>query len=391
MTPLNYSHNIFNRVKDIPDTVWDKLSCQKNTYFNKAYLSAFEAYHTNQILFRYLIIYSSKTPVALATIQVLDYKINTNAAGSLSNKFIEKLSHYLSCFLLRDYLKIVVCGNPFLSGEHGIYIVNNQDNASIMAQLVFGIQELIKNSSDLKNRTDVILIKDFVAASLKNSDELKKYNFSAVQVDPAMVLYLDPKWNNFDDYLNALKSKFRVKAKKAYKTSSLVTSQDFSPSDIKKHQAQLTQMYTNVIEKSSFNMSTLDLSTYVFLKEKHPTTFIFKGYFLNGDIVGFMSGMLNNDSLDAHFIGINYDNNKTHAIYSRILYDYVNAGIKSKVKSINFGRTSGEIKSSLGAIPIELTCYIRHKKSVANFFFKPFLKRIKTKQFEQRFPFKKTK
>ena len=74
-----------------------------------------------------------------------------------------------------------------------------------------------------------------------------------------------------------------------------------------------------------------------------------------------------------------------------MLYDYVTLGIERQVKEINFGRTAGEIKSTLGAVPQELTCYIRHKKSVANFLFKPFLKKVKPTVFEQRFPFKKLK
>jgi len=74
-----------------------------------------------------------------------------------------------------------------------------------------------------------------------------------------------------------------------------------------------------------------------------------------------------------------------------MLYDYVKIGIERKLGFINFGRTAGEIKSTLGAVPEELTCYVRHKKSVANFLFKPFIRKIKPSVFEQRFPFKKEK
>ena len=119
--------------------------------------------------------------------------------------------------------------------------------------------------------------------------------------------------------------------------------------------------------------------------------FLLRGYFLEDKLVGFMSGVVNKTSLDAHYVGIDYELNKQNAIYSRMLYDYVRIGIERKLEYINFGRTSGEIKSTLGAVPEELTCYVRHKKSIANFLFKPFLRKIKPAVFEQRYPFKKVK
>jgi hypothetical protein len=43
---------------------------------------------------------------------------------------------------------------------------------------------------------------------------------------------------------------------------------------------------------------------------------------------------------------------ETH-IYQRMLYDLVKTGIENGCESINFGRTATEIKSTLGAEPIE--------------------------------------
>ena len=101
-----------------------------------------------------------------------------------------------------------------------------------------------------------------------------------------------------------------------------------------------------------------------------------------------MSGIVNNDSLDAHFVGIDYSLNKQLAIYQRMLYDYIQIAIKQQLKVINFGRTASEIKSSIGATSQDLTCYIRHKKTIKNKFIKHFLSYIETKPFKQQKPFK---
>ena len=71
-----------------------------------------------------------------------------------------------------------------------------------------------------------------------------------------------------------------------------------------------------------------------------------------------------------------------------MLYDYVTIAIENKMDFINFGRTASEIKSSIGAVPQELTIYLRHKKNIPNKLFSLFLNKIKPTSFSQKFPFK---
>ena len=101
-----------------------------------------------------------------------------------------------------------------------------------------------------------------------------------------------------------------------------------------------------------------------------------------------MSGVINNDSLDAHFVGIDYNLNREFAIYQRMLYDYIKVAIDNNLKTLNFGRTASEIKSSVGAEPQDLTIYLRHKKSITNKIIKLFLRRVEPTPFRQNLPFK---
>ena len=131
------------------------------------------------------------------------------------------------------------------------------------------------------------------------------------------------------------------------------------------------------------------LNSFKDLKKNIGSNYILKTYWLDDNIVGFISGVINQKSLDAHFVGINYELNKEHAIYQRMLYDYIEIGIEKNLNRINFGRTASEIKSSVGAVPQDLTMYIRHKKSITNKILKLFLQRIQPTPFQQKFPFKK--
>lgn len=386
---MRYTTRIFNYVNEIPDSIWDDFSDVSNIYFSKPYLKSFEEFNSQRIQFFYIVVLNGNNAISLATIQVLEFDFMGSDFTLNSNHFVQKFSDKLSSILRRKYVKIMICGSIFLSGEHGIYIKPTEDKKVVLEQIVKGIQAIVNANKYLKKWVDIILLKDFITASLPITNNLKQYNYTPIQVDPNMVLTLNPDWNNFEDYLAAFKSKFRVKAKKAYKTSSSLDVKDFNFDDINTHKKELTVLYDNVKSRASFNPEALNLSTYIALKKVLKEDFIFKVYILEDKLVGFMSGVINNSILDAHYVGINYDLNKKHAIYSRILYDYVTIGIERQVKEINFGRTAGEIKSTLGAIPQELTCYIRHKKSIANFLFKPFLRKVKPTVFEQRYPFKK--
>ncbi|MFT4879094.1 MAG: hypothetical protein ACI9LS_001253 [Flavobacteriales bacterium] len=85
---------------------------------------------------------------------------------------------------------------------------------------------------------------------------------------------------------------------------------------------------------------------------------------------------------------MDYNLNHQYSLYSRMLYEYIMMGIESGVKQISFGRTASEIKSSVGAYPIDVKCYIRHRTKTSNALLKLLFSYIRPSQFSQRMPFK---
>jgi len=69
----------------------------------------------------------------------------------------------------------------------------------------------------------------------------------------------------------------------------------------------------------------------------------------------------------------------------------VRIGIEKQVSHINFGRTASEIKTTIGAKPVNLTCYIKHKRPIINTIVRYFSKRVQLKEFNEHQPFKKQK
>lgn len=380
----------FSSVKEVPNEVWEKLSCSNNLYFHPDYLYSLEK-NNPQITFAYIVLIDkNEEPIALATIQIIDFPLE-KVENSLNQSF-----HNLKCFGRKlgvfpklKPIKLLVCGNIFVSGEHGIFIKENQNKQQVVKRLAKAITRLTAENKEFIKDISIYLIKDFIKESLNITDELHDSSYYSFNVEPNMVLSIDQNWNHFQDYLDTMKTKFRVKAKRALKLSNDLAVKDATVDSLRSILPEITNLYKKVASKADFNLGDFDLQTYVSLKDKLTESYIIKTYWYQDKLVGFMSGMLINKSLDAHFVGIDYRLNKRLAIYQRMLYDYVQIAIDNKIRTVNFGRTSSEIKSSIGAVPQELTCYIRHKKSITNKFLKPFLNYIEPKPFKQKKPFKK--
>ena len=372
---------MYPSVDFIDPSIFEEVNADKNVYFSKPFLKAFE--HSNpQIEFKYIAISDAKKhTIALALVQV----INLSVEGTLKNikvtPFIRKL---LSLFFCDKHIKIMFCGNIFLSGEHGIRSSEGVSKNEIITQIGTTLDAVAANTKPLH----AIFIKDFKEKSLKSTRQFLNFGYSEIKVEPNMILQLQPEWKSFEDYKNTLKSKYRVKANKADSTSSALETRLFTEHDFETYKEELQALYQNTIDNASFNAQVLDLNTYIHLRATFKDNFIVKAYFLEDKLVGFLTALINKNALDAHFIGLNYELNKSLAIYPRILNDYIRLGIKKQVSSINLGRTASEIKTTIGANPLELSCYIKHKNPLLNSLIKPFFKRIKVKEFRQHSPFK---
>ena len=378
----------FSSIDQISPKIWKGLQCAKNIYFNPAFLKAVEKNHP-EIVFSYVVLIDKNSnPIAFATIQIVNFHIDDikNDLELLIRK-LKNIGRKLHILPNKKPLKILISGNTFVSGEHGIFIKKNQNKKIIIKELAKAILHFVNANKKLK--IDAFLLKDFRNKSLFISNELRDYNYHPFSVEQNMMLKLDENWHVFEDYLASMKTKFRVKARKAFLRSTNIKIENVTPENIDIQLPKMTALYKKVVDNADFNLGNFNLNSFKDLKKNLGNNYILKTYWLEDNIVGFISGVINQKSLDAHFVGINYELNKEHAIYQRMLYDYIEIGIEKKLNRINFGRTASEIKSSVGAVPQDLTMYIRHKKSITNKILKLFLQRIQPTPFQQKFPFKK--
>ncbi|EPR72197.1 hypothetical protein ADIWIN_2697 [Winogradskyella psychrotolerans RS-3] len=371
---------VFKSIDTIPQPYWDSVNCCINIYYSPEFLKAFELANTD-IEFNYIFILKDQEAVAFANTQIVTIGVETITKNI---KMSDKIRHWVNNMFCNNHIRVLFCGNVFLSGEYGTFLKDGEDKIDTFKAIAEGVKQLSKSTKKLS----AIFIKDFKNESLPITNYLESYDYAAMQVEPNMIITLQPEWHSFDDYTTALKSKYRVKANRADAKSADLNAKLFSEDDIEIHKDALQELYQNTIDNADFNAQILNLDTYIHLKRTFKDLFIVKGYFLEEKLVGFLSAMQNDSHLDAHFIGIDYSQNKEFAIYPRILNDYVRLGIETQSTQINLGRTASEIKSTLGAEPEALTCYCKHKRYIPNQILKPFIKNVEIKSFKQHSVFK---
>jgi hypothetical protein len=371
---------VHSSIEHLDNDFLELINPNKSAYFSRDLLYSFEVSNA-QVDMRYVCISNNNIAQALALVQIIELSVDVILKNIKVSPFFRKI---LNAFFCNDHIKIMFCGNIFLSGEHGISFSENCNREKSVLHIGKALDKIAKTIRPLH----AIFIKDFETSAMKYTSDFENFGFTNIKVEPNMLISLNPEWKNFENYKAALKSKYRVKANKADTKSKALELRVFSKKDIKNYKDELQNLYQNTIDNANFNAQVLDLNTYIKLKDTHKENFIVWSYFLDDKIVGFLSALKNKKQLDAHFIGLNYSLNKSHAIYPRILNDYIRLGLEKKVEIINLGRTASEIKSTIGAQPLELSCYIKHKNKFINILIKPFFKKIQIKSFKQHSPFK---
>ena len=224
------------------------------------------------------------------------------------------------------------------------------------------------------------------------SVELKKFRFSNIyefNTQPNMIFYLDQNWKSEEDYVGALSKKYRDQYKRARKKNDGIIVKNLSFEEVIKHETTIYELYHYVAKNAPFNTFFLAKNHFSTLKRQCGNRFQIFGYFLNDKLVGFHTLLLNDETLETYFLGYDETIQKENMLYLNMLYNMTKYGIENGFKKIIFGRTALEIKSSVGATPVQMSGFIYHNNKVINKFIGKIFKQLEPElHWQQRHPFK---
>lgn len=359
---MPYTFKKYKSVAEIPND-WNHVIGQHNIMLSKEYLETLENSGPENMKCFYAGFFLAGELIGGALFQYLNF---------IRHKTFQRDSAFCGVknFVAKKFSRnVMILGNNMLTGQNGFYFDASKITVDQALPLLSrAVQEMQKQ----EGKTSLIIYKDYQAGFISHFQGRNHQSFFRFSVQPNMILRLQENWLTFEDYLNAFSTKYRTRAKSAKKKSDGISKIEMDLDEIKKHQKEMNLLYQNVAENAPFNTFFLTENHFKSMKESLKGNFRVFGYYSDGQLIGFYTLILNNKDIDTYFLGYDKGLQREKQIYLNMLLDMVEFGIYEKFSRIIFGRTALEIKSTIGAQPVEIFGLIKHQ----NRFINQFMKRI---------------
>jgi hypothetical protein len=373
----------FDSIEEIK-SCWDDC-CPNDHYWQSNYHTAVENALPKGLHPHYCLVFKDEELVG--TIYMQHKKINLAESIRLNNEnLMSKI--YKRLLLSNLNMDTLVVGNLLLTGKYGFHFteaLSIEEQYEILNLAIEAFCAFIKKRGI---KIGPVLLKDFFEDQVYPKPQFE--NFSKFAVQPNMIMELHKEWGSLGDYSNALKAKSRTRYNRARHKFENIEGKIIELHEIEARYEEMYALYSNIADNVDFNLFFLDKKYFINLKKQLGEDFIVKAYFGNdGHMVGFFTMLKNYDHLDAHFLGYDPECNKNCQLYLNMLFDMVDYGTYTRLSKINMSRTAMEIKSSVGAKPYKMFCYLKHRGSFLNRFV-PKIVSILYKEviWEERNPFK---
>lgn len=361
---MSYTFKIFNSTTELPSD-WNYVIRQQNIMLSEEYFRVLEESKPINMKYCFVGFFSDEELIGGALFQYLNF---IEHKSFQKGEMLCSIRNFLAKQLSKD---VMILGNNMLTGQNGFYF----DTSKIPTEkAILLLNEASKEALNVLGKTSLVIYKDYQKSFLKNFEEEEFKSFYRFSVQPNMILNIKPEWNSFEDYSNDLSKKYRARLKSAKKKIEGIQKRGLDIESIKKYQNEMNILYQNVAENASFNTFFLTKNHFESMKHNLKDNFKVFGYFFNDNLIGFYTLILNNKDIDTYFLGYDKEIQKEKQIYLNMLFDMTEFGISKQFKRIVFGRTALEIKSTIGAEPVEIFGLIKHNNKAIN----PFMEKIFT-------------
>ncbi len=388
-----FSFSLYENAASIPASDWDAITHGKTVFLERDYLKIIEHAEHTKLMCRYVLVYHKKKPCGIIYYQVVDFK--ASVFGELMDQQVESLkSHRMNLFERyvdknkhEVLMRLFTCGNNLISGEYG-FLFDPKIKKAEAGELLLKITDLVSREEKLRGTISAILIKDFYKP-LEPTKLLDSEKYVSCLVEPNLMVTLPKEVNSMNGYLDLFSKKYRNRAKAIFKNGEVLERKILSLQEVIEQEERMYALYDAIFEKAKFKLIKLPKNYFSEVKKLFKDDFTVNGFFLNGKLLAFgTSIVLDGKSLEAHYIGFDYELNKEFDLYQNLLYCAINEGIKHKCHTVNLGRTASEIKTTVGAKPEDLICYIKPQNTISKLILKPFISFLQPAEWIPRNPFK---
>ena len=395
--PSGFGFAFADRVSYLNPLHWDELVKNASVFIQRRYLEVVEAHGPANLTGRYAMVFRGSRPVAAIAAQVarlrgrdlVDHSRGERSAETPPvKKVLKRASQKIKKSAARTVnAKVLVCGNLLSWGMHGVAFAEDESPADLWPAVAEAMYR-IRRAEKLASHVDIVMVKDVPHDHAPHAAPLKRFSYDSVETEPDMVLDIPPGWKTHADYLSALERKYR---KAAAKVMEQITEAGFAieaAGEVASHGQRLHELYMHVHERATVRPFTLQ-GTFIpalanAIGEGFRCTIIRRA----DQIAGFVTSIKDGDTAVGYYLGYDPGVNQEVPVYFGLLQAVVADAISMGCKRLSLGRTALEPKARLGARPVPMRIYLRHRQPIFNTFLRPLLGLVPHHEAPDRNPFK---
>ena len=387
MTPqirlnTSLSHQIYTSASQLP-AEWDSVS---NTVFlQRDYLELLENSAPENMQCFFIGLFADGKLCGVALSQFLNLR-TVESFGDRDKCLKTKIRNLVFKNFSSNVLFI---GNNMLTGQNAFAFSDAISENEGLQLLHHAAAEIKKIVTKKCSKVHLMVWKDFTSEQISKFKIAGFDTFYKFSTQPNMVFDIRKNWFSSDNYVEDLHKKYRDQYKRARKKADGITKRKLSLEEIEHYNAAIYQLYMTVSQNASFNTFYLPKNHFIEFKKLLGDKFLFYGYFDEDKLIGFNTLIKNGCDIDTYFLGYDENCQREKMLYLNMLYDMIAYSVNKGYSRIIFARTALEIKSSVGAKPVDMFGFIQHSNPVLNFFMARFFRYFEPETiWNERNPFK---
>ena len=311
---------------------------------------------------------------------------NLSSFGERDSRFKTRIRE----LVFRNFASnVLVVGNNMLTGQNAFALSKNITTQTAIKLILEAVRKIKTESISIRKPIHLTVFKDFSKVEIANFSDSDLRDHTLFTTQPNMVFNVKEHWISVQDYIDDLTKKYRDQYKRARKKAAGIEKRKLDLLDISKFQKEIHRLYMTVANQAPFNTFYLEQDHFLRMKELLAEKFLFYGYFLDDELIGFSTLIKNGGDIDTYFLGYDDDHQRERMLYLNMLYDMVSYAMKKGFRRVVLARTALEIKSSVGATDVNMYGYIRHSNPLINRFMPQLFKYFEPEiDWHRRHPFK---
>ncbi len=346
-----------------PDA-WDRLVGPGRGPFRHAFLAACEPVALDGFALEPLVVRApdgpgdgagpgdGEAPVAAhAPAYLYDLDLGLFARG-LGARLISLLRRLRPRALRRRVLEVgcpVALGDPFS-------VARGADEAAAVGALVD-----LAGDAARRGAADLVVVRDLEPDGGAAAKALASRGFEAVPLPPSFVLDLDGGFDSFEGYLAALRSDYRRRARLRLERAAGLAVERLAGPGFGPIAGELARLWRCVYERADEYRREVLPEAFFRGIARLPAAGVLVLRRPDRSIAAFALLLDDRPWLRFLYSGCEAEAARREGAYFRLLYEIVRTGIEGGYRRVELGITTAEPKLDLGARPVPLEAWIRHR------------------------------